>query len=505
MRKIREILRLHALGYSVRDIGRSCGVAASTVSLCLQRAAAAGLTWPLPTDLDETVLEQRLYRRPALPPAAHRPQPDWARVDQELRQKGVTLLQLWDEYRQQTPHAYSYSQFCYHYHQWRQTQDVVLRQVYKAGEKCFVDYAGPTVPIVDPHTGEIRPAFVFVACLGASNYTYVEATATQDLPAWILAHVHAFEFFGGVPAVVVPDNPKTGVRTPSFYDPELNPTYREFGEHYGVAIIPARPRHPRDKAKVETAVQIVERHVLAPLRHRTFFSLEEANAALRQQLDALNARPFQKRPGSRQTLFDTLDRPALRPLPPTRYEYAEWKRARVNIDYHVEIRAVYYSVPYQLVRQEVDVRLTAQTVEIFHKGRRVASHVRAYQKGTFVTDPAHRPAAHQRHLEWSPSRLLAWAEKTGPHTREVVQTILDRKPHPEQGYRACLGLMRLGKRYGADRLEAACGRALAIQSPTYRSVQAILQRNLDQAPLPAETAKPTPPHENVRGPGYFSS
>lgn len=435
--------------------------------------------------------------------------PDWATVHQELKRKGVTLQLLWAEYRQTTPggdRAYQYTQFCRHYHAWAGTLEPVLRQVHVAGERLFVDYAGPTMPIVEARTGEVRAAQVFVGALGASHLIYAEATWTQALPDWIGAHVRLLEYLGGVPALIVPDNLKSAVRQPCYYEPVLHPTYQDFATHYGTAILPARAYHPRDKAKVETAVQIVERELLAPLRHEVFHSLAELNHALAFGRERVNARPFQKLAGSRRSVFEASERAALRPLPPSRYELAEWKTAKVNIDYHLSVEGHLYSVPYLLVGAVVDVRLTATMVEVLHQGKRVAVHVRSDQKGRYTTEPTHRPKAHQRHLEWTPSRLVHWGASIGPATARVVETILARQPHPEQGYRACLGLLSLGQRYDHARLEAASGRALGSGAVSYRSVKSILATGLDHLPLD----EPTPPvldlpatHAHVRGPAYY--
>jgi len=503
MRKIREILRLSMeQRLSTRQIAQSVGVGLGTVSDRIHRARAAGLGWPLPEALDDAVLEQQLYPRPSSR-ATGRPLPDWAVVDTELRRKGVTLELLWVEYKRQHPHGYQYAWFCRAYQHWKQHTDVVLRQTYRAGEKLFVDYAGPTVPIIDVATGEVRQAHLFVAVLGASSYTYAELQWAQDLPSWIGGHCRALDFIGGVPEVVVPDNLRAGVRQACWYEPDLNPTYAEWAAYYGVAVLPARPRHPRDRAKVEVAVQVVERWILAVLRHRTFTSLAAANAAVRELLLQLNARPFHKREGSRLSLFERLDQPALRPLPTMPYEFAQWKQAKVAIDYHVAAADNFYSVPFRLIGAQVDVRLTAQTVEVFHHRRRVASHRRLYGRGLYQTDPTHRPAAHQRMLDWSPTRLIRWAETIGPHTARLVETLLREKPHPEQGYRACLGILRLGKYYPAPRMEAAATRALAARAHSYRSLKAILEHGLDQQALAIDAPAPAP-HANVRGPAYYA-
>jgi len=476
------------------------------VSERVRRAEAAGLTWPLAPDLDDVALERLLYPGAQGRPFTERPEPDWAAIDAELRRKGVTLELLWIEYKREHPEGYQYSWFCERYRRWQQRVDPVLRQTYRAGEKLFVDYAGQTVPLLDPRTGEVREAVLFVAVLAASNYTYAELQWAPDLPSWIGGHTRALEFFSGAPALIVPDNLKAGVKRASWYEPELNHTYAEWAAHYGTAILPARPRHPRDRAKVEVGVQIVERWILAVLRHRAFTSLAEANAAIRELLDWLNARPFKKRPGSRRALFEALDRPALRPLPQTPYEFAQWKVAKVSIDYHLAVAGDYYSVPYQLIGERVDVRLTAQAVEVFRSGRRVASHARGQGRGEYITDPNHRPRAHQRYLEWSPSRLIRWATEVGPQTAQLVETILRERPHPEQGFRACLGILRLGKHYPSTRVEAAAARALAIHAHSYRSFKSILERGLDQLALDLEPSRstPRPPHVHIRGPRYFS-
>jgi transposase len=381
-----------------------------------------------------------------------------------------------------------------------------MRQQHRAGEKAFVDFAGQTQGVIDPHTGELHEAPVFCACLGASNYTYAEPLPAADLASFLGAHVRMLEFFGGSPRVIVPDNLKDAVRLASFYEPDLNPSYLDLARHYDLVVLPARVRKPRDKAKVESAVQVVERHVLAPLRNRTFFSLGEANAAFAEQLTILNARPFQKMTGSRLSLFETLDRPALRPLPARTYEFAAWRRARVNIDYHVQVDGAFYSVPYQLARREVEVRLSQGVVEVFHGGRRVASHMRSFVRGRFLTVPEHMPASHRRHLEWTPSRLIGWGTSVGPATGALVSGILERRPHPEQGYRSCLGLMRLARECTPERLEAAAARAVLAGAYSFRSVKNILARGLEQAKLPQEEEPPGALvlfHEHLRGPDYY--
>jgi transposase len=505
MRKIREVLRLTwEAGLSARQIAESLQLARSTVGECLRRFRESGLPWPLPSELGDVALEQRLFPPPVRGLDRTRPRPDWARVHQELKRKGVTLALLWQEYKLTHPDGYQYSRFCDQYRAWVGRQDVVMRQTHRVGEKLFVDYTGQPAEVIDRTTGEIRLAQVFVAVLGASNYTYAEATWTQQLPDWIGAHVRAFAFFGGVPEVLVPDNLKSGVTKAHRYEPDLNPTYADLAQHYGVAVLPARSRKPRDKAKVEVGVQIVERWILAALRHRQCFSLAELNQAIRTLLLRLNQRPFKKQPDSRQTLFITQEQPALRPLPLIPYEFAEWKKARVHIDYHVEIEGHYYSVPYRLVRAQVDVRLTARTVECFHQGQRVASHLRSPQRGQHTTVVEHMPVAHREHAEWTPQRLLHWAESIGPATTGVIQTLFERRTYPQHAFRAALGILRLAKGFGTARLEAASQRALRLGACSYKSLDSILKQGLDQQPLPTPT--PTAPvidHDNLRGAAYY--
>jgi transposase len=505
MRKIREALRLClAEGLSPRQAGIATGLPRTTVRRYVERAAEVGLGWPLPPDLDDRALEERLYGRAAPPPSEQRPMPDWPLVHRELRRKSVTLALTWAEYRAGCPDGFGYTWFTQHYRAWAGRLDVVLRGDHRAGEKLLLDFAGQTIPITDPLTGEIWQAQLFVAVLGASNYTYAEALPSQAELCWTAAHVNAFEYMGGTPAILVPDNLKAGVTRPHRYEPDLNAAYAELAAHYGCAIIPARPYKPRDKAKVETGVLIAERWILAALRNRTFFSLAEANRAIRERVAWLNNRPFKKLEGSRASLFAELDRPALRPLPPVPYEYATWKRATVSIDYHVEYERHYYSVPYALVGERADVRASARTIEVFVRGRRVASHLRSAAPGRHTTESAHMPESHRRHLEWTPGRLVAWGEQTGPATGALVAAILRSRPHPEQGFRSCLGIFRLGRRHGPVRIEAACARALAVGALSYRSIDSILRAGLDRAPLPEPApVRATRDHPNVRGPGYY--
>ena len=508
MRKIKEVLRLRfELKLGQREIARACSISQGAVHNYLKKASAVGIHWPLPEGWNEDRVEEALFgeQRPAVQPH-ERALPDFPALhDQLQRHRHLTLQLAWEEYRQANPDGYRYSRFCELYGRWRRKQDVVLRQEYKAGEKGFVDWAGATIPVHDPTTGTIWPASLFVLVLGASSYTYAEATRDQQLTAWISAHIHAFEYFGGVPRLLVPDNPRTGVSRACRYDPDLNPTYQEMAMHYGVGVVPARPYRPRDKSKVEVGVQVVERWIVAALRHRQFFRLEDVNRAIRELLERLNQRPFRKRDGSRASLFASLERSALRPLPAEAFDMSQWSRARVNIDYHIAFDANLYSVPYTLVHELVEVRATPTTVEIFHKGQRVASHLRGRGRGQVLTEREHRPKSHQAHLEWTPSRMVNWAEQIGPHTAQLFARILAEKPHPEMGYRSCLGIIRLAEQYSAARMEAAADRALQTGACRYQSVKSILKNALDQQPWTERPGlPPPPPHDNIRGAGYFS-
>lgn len=504
MRNIREVLRLRiGQGLSSREVARSCNISPSTVLEYARRATEAGIGWPLPDDLDDTALV-RLVGASAQPRQAERPLPDAGYLLQEMRRKHVTLNLLWLEYRDQYPEGYGYTQFCHYYHQARQQSDVTLRQQHYAGEKLFTDFAGDTIPITDALTGEIRQAYLFVAVLGASNYTFARAVLNMNLPTWIALHVLALEFIGGVPEIIVPDNTSCAVLRPDRYEPDLNPSFAEMAGHYGTAIIPARVRHPRDKAKVEAGVLLAERWILAVLRNRTLFNLAEVNEAISPLLDRLNTRPFQRIPACRRELFERLDRPALKPLPSVPYSFHDWKTAKVAIDYHVLADGHFYSVPYQLTGKQVDICLGASTVEVLYQNRRVASHVRSFVKGGFTTDPAHRPKSHQAHLEWPPSRIISWAGTVGPNTVALVQRILESRPHPEMGYRSCLGIIRLGSEYPPERMEAAAGRALHANAASYKSMKSILERGLDRIPVPAAAPSRTPAkHVNLRGRDYY--
>ena len=513
MRKIKEILRLKFENHLTNHrIARSCDISRPTVAHYLAKANAAGLSWPIAEGLDDLSLEKLLFPLPrGETPRTEavskpcRPQPDLPRIHQELRHKHVTLQLLWEEYKTDHLDGYQYSQFCDLYHRWARQLDVSLRQEHKAGDKLFIDYAGPTLPVVSGETGQSRQACLFVAVLGASNYTYVEATFSQQLPSWIASHVRTFQFLGGAPACLVPDNLRAGVSRPCRYEPDLNPAYQEMASYYGMVVMPARVRKPRDKAKAEAGVLLAERWILAVLRHRTFFSLAELNEAIWKLLEKLNHHPFRKLNTTRARLFEQLDRPALRPLPTEPFQWFEIKKARVNIDYHIELEGHYYSVPYGLVQQEVEARLSASIVEILHQGQRVTTHLRSSVRGAHTTLAEHRPQHHRAYLEWTPGRMLGWAETVGPATSATVGKILESRTYPEQGFRSCLGLLRLGKRYSNSRLEAACTRAFRVGACSYKSVKSILETGLDRHPLEPEPFSPSHQraHVNVRGAAYY--
>jgi transposase len=509
MFKLKEILRLkYEAQLSLRQIALSLSLSVGVISKYLHRAEAAGLGWPLPPDLSEQALTKLLQPpRAVFSNSSAMAEPDFEQIASELKQKGMTRQLLWEEYAEDFPdNHYSYSRFTVLFRQWRQKQQLSMRQTHRAGEKLFVDYCGPTLPVVNPDSGEIREAQVFVAVLGASSYTYAEATWSQALPDWIGSHVRAFEFYNGVTQIVVPDNLRSAVNKACRYDPVINPSYAQMAQHYGVAVIPARPYKPKDKSKVEVGVQLVERWIMMRLRKQVFYTLASLNIAIRALLDELNRKPFKKRSGSRLSQFQQIDRPALKPLPDSAYAYRHIKKARVHLDYHIEYENHYYSVPYQLVKEEVFVHAGDTTLAIFYQGKQVALHPRSHLKGGHTTDPAHMAKAHRKHQEWSPQRFLHWATSIGPHTEVVIRHQLESRRHPEHGYRACLGLLNLTKKYGKQRLEAACKRAQHIGGMQYKNIASILNKSLDKLPLENETTEPcTLPllHDNVRGPGYY--
>ena len=506
MHTAREILRLMFLdGMGDREIARSCNVSHVTVGNYRDQTLEEGLTHNQLEQMDDKKLEMVLKNKRGRKHQIERPQPDFSWIHKELKKKGVTRQLLWEEYKEQHPEGYEKSQFNDLYRIWSKKLDLSMRQSHKAGEKVFVDYSGLTVPVTDPKTGSKTKAEIFTAVLGASNYTYAEATWDQSLPSWIRSHVNAFNFFGGVPELVVPDNLKSGVHTPCRYDPEINRSYHEMSVHYDTAILPARVRKPKDKAKAEVGVQIVQRWILAVFRNREFFSLEELNREISVLLTKLNQKPFKKMKGSRLSLFELTDKPHLKPLPQVPFVFAKWKKIRVSNDYHVELEGHYYSVPYSLVKQQVDLRVTDKTIEVFFHSKRVASHLKKNTEGGKTTTKEHMPKSHRSFLEVTPSVITAWSFKVGQATHEVIHTILNSKQHPDQSYRSCLGIMRMGKRYSNERMEAACQRAVTFGSCSYRSLKSILEKGLDQHPITPDEPGPNIEHTNIRGKSYYDS
>ncbi|AEG07054.1 Integrase catalytic region (plasmid) [Sinorhizobium meliloti BL225C] len=508
MRRVREILRYRfEQGLGHKSIAVRVGAAPSTVRETLRRAAIAELSWPLGDDVSDAVLEAALYKAAGTKTGHRRsPEPDWAQVHRELKRKHMTLQILWDEYISRYPEGYRYSRFCDLYRGWAMKLPVTMRQDHAAGDKLFVDYAGDTVTVVvDRLSGKTRQAHLFVAVLGASSLSYAQARWSETLPDWIECHILALEFFGGAPALLVPDNAKVAIIKACHFDPQVNRTYCGMAAHYGSAVLPTRPRRPRDKAKVEAAVRIVERWLLGRLRHRIFYSLAEVNAAIGELLHDLNDKRVLRRVGvTRRQLFEELDRPALRPLPVERYVFAEWRIRRAGLDYHVEIERHYYSVPYRFAREQVEARITANTIEIFHKGERIAAHRRSSGNGKHTTIPDHMPSAHRRFADWTIERIQREASAMGPDVALLCERILADRPHPEQGFRACLGIIRLNKSFGRDRVNAACGRALEIGARTYGSVRSILDNHLDRTAASNGAASHEPIHHaNIRGPRYY--
>jgi transposase len=505
MRRIRQVLQLHFGAHaSARAIAREVGVGRTTVQDYLTRAVAAGVSWPLPADLTDEALERLLFPAPSCKAGGRRyPEPDWAALVCEMKRPGVTLLILWEEYDTVHPQGYGYSRFCTLYREFECRLSPTMRQTHVAGHKLFVDYSGKKVPIVDALTGEVRMAEIFVGVLGASNLTYAEATWTQTLPDWIGAHVRMFRFLGVAPRLLVPDNLKSGVNKASFYDPEANRTYGKMATHYHVGILPARPRKPKDKAAVEAGVRFAQYYILGRLRNVTFFSLAECNAAIAVALERMNGREMRRLGASRRQLFETVERRVMQPLPDDDYEYAEWHLARVGVDYHVEVEGFFYSVPHALIREQVDTRATVRTIEIFHRGKRVAAHARRYAGPRHGTLPEHMPSAHRRYAEWTPERFQRQAHDIGPNTEGLILAVLARRPHPEQGFRTCVGVLRLFRGIDAARAEAVSLRAIEIGVLSYASVASIFKHRLDQKASP-QAADGTPLlHDNIRGSGYF--
>jgi transposase len=505
MRLIRDVLRLkYETGLSERAISATLGISKGAIGSYLSRTRAAGLSWPLPPELGDAALERVLFPGQRADGEGSRPVPDWAEVERELRRRGVTRALLWQEHRARHPDGFGYSWFCEAYDEWKCRLSPTMRQSHVAGEKVFVDFAGDTIGLTDPGTGTVWQARLFVATMGASNLIFAEARASEGLADWLGAHVNLFAALGGVPKFVVCDNLKSAVISPDRHEPGLNRSYLELAEHYGTAVLPARPGKPRDKAKVEQSVLIAERWILARLRNARFFSLAELNAAIAALTAELNARTMRGFGASRAELFAALDAPALGELPAQPYSFATWLRRRPGPDYHVEVDGHWYSVPFRLIGQVLDVRAAAATVEVFHRGERVASHPRAPHRRGHSTIPEHMPSAHRRHAQWTPARLLQEAAGIGPAAVALCEAIMTARPHPEQGFRTCLGILALARTYGPARLEAACARGGSIRARSVASVRSILQNGLDRAFQEDAADRRAPPsHGNIRGGGYF--
>ena len=505
MKDIRSILRLtFEQGLSVRAVSDRLKLSKTTVATYLLRARESGLAcWPLPAGSNEdAIIARALFQRAGRPPRDDC-EPDWAHIATELKRKGVTLTLLWQEYRANHPDGYGYTWFCGQFRTFQNRTSASFRNRHEAGAVMQTDYAGHTIPITAPGTGEVHKAQIFVAILGASSYTFVWASLSQKLPDWIEAQCRALAFFGGVPKAIVCDNLKAGVIKPLWFEPTVNPTFEAMAEHYDTTVLPTRPRKPRDKGKVEGAVLIVERWILARLRNQCFFSIDTLSVAIADLLNDLNNRPMRHIGKSRHEVFEQIEKAALGPLPDQPFEYAEWKRAKVHPDYHVEVDHCFYSVPHRLIGRMVDVRLTHRMVEIFYQHQRVTLHTRRGQRGGHTTVREHMPKAHQRHAGMTPEGLIHRAAKTGYHAAALVERLMRERQHPEQGYRSALGILSLNRKYGPERLEAACDRALSNNTVSYSSVRSILSSGLDRIADPPAPPKPAPIHDNIRGRAYY--
>lgn len=514
MKDIKELLRLRfGLGLSQRQTAKASGFGRTTVQEYEERARLGNLT---SVEEFEKLSSDEIYKRlgfkggpglAASPPSSTKALPDWQKVREELcRHKHVTMLLLWTEYKEQHPEGYKYSQFCDLYKQWSKKLSLTMRQEHKAGEKTFIDYAGSTIDIVDSETGEVNPAQVFVSCLGGSSYVYAEATMSQAMCDWLMSHRRMVEFYGGVSEILVPDNLKSGVTKPDRYEAGVNKAYVEFCEHYGTCVIPARSGKPKDKAKAEVSVQVVSRWIIAALRNRTFYSFAELNEAIRELLTRINDRKMRHIGKSRFEMFESMEKPVLKPLPEKAYEFGEWKKATANIDYHIEFSDVFYSVPHQMTGQTLWVRGTNSVIEIYKNLERIASHRRSFRRGKYVTEPSHRPVAHQEHAKWTPERITNWANSKGDSVGEFVKRLIARKAHPEQGFRASLGIIRLADKYGETRLQSACAKAIRIESISYQTVKNMLANNVESLNPTDEELQRTLfdiNHENVRGGSYY--
>ena len=506
MVKIREILRLKSLGIGIRATTTSCNCSRNTVRDILKRAEMQGINWPLPEDMDDARLLQMLYPT-AANPAHRKPEPDYEYVHRELQRPHVNLRLLWTEYKKATPDGVEYVQFCRLYNVWVAKTKAVMHIERKPGDEMFVDWAGTKMEVIDRETGEIIPAHIFVSALGKSSYPYAEAFPSECMESWITAHIHAFQYYGGIPRQLVPDNLKTGVKTPNNYDPVVNKTYFEMAEHYGCAIVPARSRKPRDKSPAEGTVGNISTWIIAALRNQKFFSFHEINIFIRGKLDEYAREDYQKKDGSRKSIFIEFDLPALGPLPAVPFEMASWKVATVAFNYHIEVEKMYYSVPYEYIQKKVDIKATNHVIEVYYNHIRICSHVRLQGRtGQYSTVPEHMPPNHREYISWNGDRFLAWACKMGDFTREAVQQILASKKIEQQAYKSCFGLLKFAEMYSASRLENACKKALELKSPSYTTIKNILKNGMDKAGLPAVVGNRNviPIHSKVRGQNYYA-
>lgn len=504
MRKIKEILRLHyEHKLSNRNIGRACKISPTTVGEYINRARQKDLEFTKILELDDESIYKLLYPEKKLEHSKIKEMPDMDYLNQELKKKGVTIQLLWEEYRSNNPEGYSRSQFFYLYKNWSKSLHPTLRITHKAGEKMFVDFSGDKPYYIDSSTGEIIYVELFVSVLGASSYTFATILRSQGLEDWIRGHIKAFEYFEGCPEIIVPDNLKSGVKRACIYDPEINPLYAEMAEHYNIAVIPARAYKPKDKAKVENGVLNAQRRILAVIRNKDFFSLSELNQGILDALVKLNKREMQIIKKSREQLFNEIEKPALKKLPSNRFILYKFKKAKVHIDYHIELEGNYYSVPYKYLHKYVEVKYTDLTIQIYYQSKRLATHYRSYKRGEFVTDDSHRPPSHAKYLEWTPARIKHWGKSMGLNTEALMKEIMATRKHAEQGYRSCLGILRLSKKYTPERLDNACKRALSIGAINYRSIKSILEKGLDKEEIIEPEKSKIIQHENIRGCGYY--
>lgn len=508
MKNYREVLRLNHQGISQRSIASSCACSRNTVSKVLKRAEEVSLSWPLPEGMSDADLKQLLFPEEAAITALRR-HPDCEYIHKEMAKSGVTLSLLWNEYcedcraNQEIP--LMYSQFCHHYQKFATTTKATMHVQRKPGEQLEVDWAGKTTPLADRETGDTINAYIFVGVLSSSQYAYAEAFTSQNMESWITAHCNMYKFFGGVTRILIPDNLKTGVEKASWYSPEINKTYQEMAEHYGTAVIPARVRKPKDKPNAEGAVKNISTWIIAALRNQKYFTLLELNKAIKEKLSAFNSRPFQKKEGSRLSVFLEEEKPLLLPLPAAPYELATWKIATVQYNYHITVEKMHYSVPYEYIKYKVDVRKTRNVIEVFYNNMRICSHPRLYGRpGQYSTVENHMPEDHKKYTQWNAARFISWGESIGPHTAITVKSILSSRKVEQQGYKSCMALLKLGDKHSLPRLEAACAKALSYTpNPGYKNIKTILTTGQDKVKTEEVKIDNTAAHGITRGADYY--